>query len=291
VRRPFSVLARIFFHRFSLGLLDLGGLGVFLDLGDDGVDLLHLQVDDVVQDALGLAHMLAEQVEVELSLRGEGVADVAEEVYGHQTAAVVGTQGNLAAGVGGDGLESKVGVAVRNGLTEDRVPEQDAGLGRFPCVVGDLVPQRGRVDVPGDAGIVGDNRELLGIGTTLGRRLHERVIDLDRYVGSGHLALFHLGVDEVLGVRMLDGDAHHQRASTAVLRHLARGVGVALHEGYKSGRGQGGVLDGSALGTYVRQVVAHAPAAFHQLHLLLVDADDASVRVGMSVQADDEAVG
>ena len=38
------------------------------------------------------------------------------------------------------------------------------------------------------------------------------------------------------------------------------------------------------------EVVAHAAAALHQLHLLLIDAHDAAIRVGVAVKADDEAV-
>ena len=41
----------------------------------------------------------------------------------------------------------------------------------------------------------------------------------------------------------------------------------------------------------MREVVAHAATAFHELYLLLVDAYDAAVGVGLAVQAYDEAVG
>ncbi len=109
---PHQGLGAYLAPQVQLGTLHLGGLRIGLYLGDDGVYLLHLQVDDVVQHALGLSHMLAEKVEIELGLRREGVLYVAVQVYGHQSAAVVGTEGNLAAGVGGDGLETEVGVAV-----------------------------------------------------------------------------------------------------------------------------------------------------------------------------------
>ena len=39
------------------------------------------------------------------------------------------------------------------------------------------------------------------------------------------------------------------------------------------------------------QVVTHASAAFHQLHLLLVNADDAAIGVGASVKTDDKTIG
>ena len=40
----------------------------------------------------------------------------------------------------------------------------------------------------------------------------------------------------------------------------------------------------------MRQVVSHSSATFHQLHLLLVNLDDASIRVGFAIQSDDKAV-
>ena len=39
------------------------------------------------------------------------------------------------------------------------------------------------------------------------------------------------------------------------------------------------------------QVVPHTTAPFHQLHLLLVDAKDSTIGVGIAVQPDNEAVG
>ena len=61
----------------QLGALDFGRLRVGLNLLDDGVDLLHLQVDDVVHDALCLGGVLAQEPEVERCVVGERVADVA----------------------------------------------------------------------------------------------------------------------------------------------------------------------------------------------------------------------
>ena len=89
---------------------------------------------------------------------------------------------------------------------------------------------------------------------------------------------------------MLDGDGEHQRSSAAVLGHLAGRIGVALHKRHHAGRSQRAVQHRSAGGTQMRQVVAHSAATLHQLHLLLVDHQDAAVRVGRIVVADDEAV-
>ena len=89
---------------------------------------------------------------------------------------------------------------------------------------------------------------------------------------------------------MLDRQRQHQRAAPSVLRHLARGVRIALHEGNDTRRREGRVQHRAARGADVREVVAHAAAALHELHLLLVDAEDASVGVGRMLVADHEAV-
>ena len=84
--------------------------------------------------------MAAEKVEVKVCFGGEGLLDIGVEVDGQQSAGVVGTEWDLAAGVGGYGLESEVGVAVGERLACDGVPEEYAGFGRFPCVVDYLGP-------------------------------------------------------------------------------------------------------------------------------------------------------
>ncbi len=89
---------------------------------------------------------------------------------------------------------------------------------------------------------------------------------------------------------MLDRKREHQRSATAVLRNLARGVGVSLHEGNDSRRGEGRVEHGRARGTQLREVVAHAAATLHELHLLLVHAEYAAVRVGVTAVAYHKAV-
>ena len=139
-------------------------------------------------------------------------------------------------------------------------------------------------------GLVRVDGELLHVGLVVHSCLHEGIVDFHRYVGSRHLAFGHLGIDEGFRVGVLDAHRQHQCAAPAVLCHFACGVAVALHEGHQTCGGEGGVVDGRALGTDVGEVVAHASPAFHQLHLLLIDAHDGTVRVGVAFQADDKAV-
>ena len=81
------------------------------------------------------------------------------------------------------------------------------------------------------------------------------------------------------------------RASPAtVLGHFARRVRVTLHEGDDTGRGERRVEHRTTCGADVRKVVPHAAAPLHQLHLLLVHAEDAAVGVCRILVADDEAV-
>ena len=90
---------------------------------------------------------------------------------------------------------------------------------------------------------------------------------------------------------MVDGDAEHEGAASSVLGDLTGGVGVAFHEGDDSGGGQRGVFDGGAFGADVGEVVPDTSAAFHELHLFLVDFHDAPVGVGGTFVADDKTVG
>ena len=152
----------------------------------------------------------------------------------------------------------------------------------------DLLPEFPGVDVLLVFGIVRLDRELLVVFLPGEGRTHEIVVDLDRDVGARHLARVDLGVDEPLGVGVLDRE--HQRTAAAVLRHLARRVRVTLHEGHDARRRECRVEHRAARGADVRKVVAHAAAAFHQLDLLLVHAEDAAVGVCRILVADDEAV-
>ena len=234
--------------------------------------------------------MRLEPVKIELRLLGEGVVHIAQQVHRQQAARIVGAERNLAAGVGRNRHEALVGIAVGHALADDRIPEQHARLGRLPCVVDDFIPEFLGVDVLLVFGMVRLDRELLVVLLARDRGAHEFVVDLDRDVGARDLARIDLGVDETLGVGMLDRQREHQRSAAAVLRHLARRVGIALHERNDTRGGEGRVQHGAARGPDVRKVVPHAAAALHQLHLLLVHAENAAVRVGRVLMADHEAV-
>ena len=67
-----------------------------------------------------------------------------------------------------------------------------------------LLPQSLGINLLGELGIVAVNRELLHVRLVLNGTAHKLVVNLHRYVGSSHLALGHLGIDECLGIGMLD---------------------------------------------------------------------------------------
>ena len=139
--------------------------------------------------------------------------------------------------------------------------------------------------------MVAIDRKLLCEVTILCGCPHKLVADPDADIGPRHLALLHLGIDESPRVGVLDGDREHQCTPSSILRHLPRGIAEAFHERHQSRRGKGGVVDRSALGTDLAQVVAYASAPLHELHLLLVESHDGPVGVGVAVDTDDEAVG
>ena len=97
--------------------------------------------------------------------------------------------------------------------------------------------------------MVAIDRKLLCEVTILCGCPHKLVADPDADIGPRHLALLHLGIDESPRVGVLDGDREHQCAPSSVLRSLPRGIAKAFHERYQSRRGEGGVVDRSALGT------------------------------------------
>ena len=67
--------------KMIFGVLDVVGLRVVLYLVHDKVNLLQLQVDNVVHDALCLGHVLLEEIKVEACLRCERIAYVRVEVH------------------------------------------------------------------------------------------------------------------------------------------------------------------------------------------------------------------
>ena len=287
---PHATLLLDLFPEVHLGTFDLHRLRVAFYLLHDQVYLLQFQVDDVVHQSLGLLHMLLEQLIVEIGVLLEGILHIGIEVDAQQSAGVVGTEGNLTARIGADRTESQVGIAVGNTLAKDGVPEQHAGLGTFPGVVHDFLPESLGGDFLFHLRMVSCYGELLHVGLVLRSTAHELVVYLHADIGTGHLALRHLGVDKRLSLRMLNAHAEHERTASAVLCHLARTITISLHEGHESRRGQRRVVHRLSLRTDMAQVVPYSTATLHQLHLLLVDAQDGAVAVGITIQTDDKAV-
>ena len=187
-----------FLPEVILGMLHFFRLRIVFYLFHDEVDLLHFKVDNIVHDPLCQLGMATEQVEVEVCVVSERINDIGIEVQREQAAAVVRTERNLAAGIGGDGLEAEVGITVGDALAEDGVPEQHARFGTFPCVVYDFSPQcLGRNGLRHHGG-TGGNGELLYERSVGNGCLHELVGDFYRHVGPCHLALFHFRIDERL---------------------------------------------------------------------------------------------
>ena len=89
---------------------------------------------------------------------------------------------------------------------------------------------------------------------------------------------------------MFNGDGKHQCASASALSHLAGGVRVAFHKRHNASRSQGAVFHRTTARTDVAEVVSHAAAAFHQLHLLLVDFHNAAIRVAVAAVANNKTV-
>ena len=82
----------------------------------------------------------------------------------------------------------------------------------------------------------------------------------------------------------------HECATPSVLGYFPGRVRIALHERYEAGRCKGGVFNRCAFRAYMAEVMPHAAASFHKLHLLFVDAYNPSIRIGVPVQADYKAV-
>ena len=285
LRHAEDLLPQLQFHAAHVLVLGVGG-----DLLDDLLDFFQFEVDDVVHHAHGHGHVRPELVEIELRILLERVVHIAQQIERQQAARIVGAERDFTAGVGRNRHEALVGIAVGHAFADDRIPEQYARLGRLPGIVDDLVPELPGVDILLVSGVVRIDRELLVVFLAGDGGTHELVVDLDRNVGARDLARVDLGVDETLGIGVLDRQREHQRTAAAVLRHLARRVGIALHERHDTRRRERRVEHRTARGTDVREVVPHAPAALHQLHLLLVHAEDAAVGVGRMLVPDHETV-
>ena len=235
--------------------------------------------------------MAAEELKVELCLRRERIFHVRIQVDGQQTATVVGTEGNFAAGVCRNRLKAEVGVAVGQAFADNRVPEQHTRLRALPSVVHNFLPQSGGIYFLLHLRLFGVDGILLAIGLALRGAAHKFVVDAHTHVGTRHAAFRHLGVDKRLSVGVLDAHAEHQCAAPSVLRHLARGVAESFHKRHEARGRERGVFHGRPFRADTRKVVTHAAAPFHELHLLLVFLHNRAVGVGVAVYADHEAVG
>ena len=221
--------------------------------------------------------MVTEKLEVEGGFAREWVLYVGIEVDSEQSAAIVGAERDLTTGVGGDCTEAQIGIAIGYRFADDRIPEEYTGFGRLPSVVDDFAPEGTCIDLFLPLRFFGIDGVLLFIGFAFDNGTHEFIVDLHRYVGSRHLAFGHFGIDEGFGIRMLDGYGQHKCTATAVLSYFARTVGVAFHERNQAGGCEGGVLHGRTFRTNMGEVVPYASAAFHQLYLLFIDANDSSI--------------
>ena len=279
-----------FLPQMILRLLHARVLGIYLNLLHDHLYLLHFQIDDIIHHPLGKLNMLPELVEVEIGILGEGVYHIAIEVQTDQSAAIVGAERNLTTGVRADGAEAQIGIAIGYALSDDGIPEEDTWLRALPSVVHNLLPKVLGRDLLPHLGILRIHRELLGIGSSFRSCAHKLVIHLHAHVGSGDLSLGHLCIDERLAVGMLDTHREHEGAATAVLSHLAGRVAIAFHEGYQPRRRQRRVIHGASGRTDVGQIVPHAAATLHQLHLFLIDLHDGAIRIGIPFEAYHEAI-
>ena len=253
---PHRAFPLYFLPQMAFGSLHLFALRVLVYLLQYQVYLFQLQVYDVVHDALSGPHVLPEQVEVEAGFGGERILHVAVQVDTEQTARVVGTKGNLPAGIGRHRAEAQVGIAVGNTLAQDGVPEQHTRFCALPGIMNYLLPKFAGRDFLMKADLTfsllrGIYRPPLHILLVVDGSLHELIVDLHRDVGPRHLALGHLGIDEGLAVGMLDAHREHQRTTTPVLCHLARTITITLHERHQASRCQGRIMYGRTFRTDV----------------------------------------
>jgi hypothetical protein len=124
-------------------------------------------------------HMLPEEIKIKLCLRGKRFFDIAEEVDGYQTAAVIRAERYLPAGIGGDRLITQISVAVRDALVPDGIPEEHARLGRFPCVMNNLVPELACINILYILRIFRIDGVLLAEAPAVNHRLHKIIGYLD----------------------------------------------------------------------------------------------------------------
>ena len=228
---PSAVMPRPVRRPWAFRELHFVALRIGVDFRQDSTDFLFFEVNQVIHQALCHGHMATEKREVEFGLRGEGVLHVGIEIQCHQAAAVVGTKGDFATGIGAHCAEAERSIAVWHTFTQNGVPEKHTGLCTAPGIVNDLSPKGFGIYIFLHHGRIAVDGELLMIGTALNGAMHELIIDAYTHIGSGDFSLFEFGVNEIFRFRMADSDAEHQGSTATVLRHLTGGVTVALHEG------------------------------------------------------------
>ena len=204
-----AALALNLFPKVIFGLLHLFVLRVRLHLLHDLLYLLQLQIHNVVHQPLGNGHMLAEQIEVEARLLRKRVHHIRIKVDAQQTARVVGAQRYLATRIGAHRAETQVGITVGNALAQNGIPKQHTRLCALPCIVNNLGPQILGINGFAHVGILRVDGELLHVLAALGGSTHKLVVNLHTHVGTRHLALGHLRIDESLSIGMLDAHAQH----------------------------------------------------------------------------------
>ena len=160
------------------------------------------------------------------------------KVDAQQAARIIRTQRYFAAWIGAHGAETQVGITIGDAFTGDGIPEQYTRFCALPSIVNNLLPQSLGGDFAFHKRLFTIHRELLYIRFITGSGLHESIVYLDRYVGAGDLSLGHLGINKRFAVGMLDAHTQHQRATAAILRHLAGGIAVTLHERHQAGAGE-----------------------------------------------------
>ena len=229
----FNFLPKMIFCFF-----DLITLRIFLYLLQDAFNLLQLQINDIIHDALCYLNMLSELLHVKIGILGKRMNHIRIEVDAQQPARVIRAQRYFAAWIGAHGAETQVGITVGNAFTDDGIPEQYSWLCTLPGIVNNLSPESLGGDFSFHKRLITIHWELLHIRFVVGSCLHESVVYLDRYIGPGDLSLGHLGINKRFAVGMLDAHTQHQRATTAILRHLAGGIAVTLHERYQAGAGE-----------------------------------------------------
>ena len=265
--------------------------------------------DDVVEHAGEHAHDFLVFLPVEGGLVGEGVAHELGEVDRAQQAGAVRRQRLLAAGVGRadvlappvvvhlvdavDQDEARLGVVVRRDHDHvPQVPRADVAVdlaGDQAVVAGDVV-RVGRPFAPDDLrGVVQVDVALLPCsltGNTSGQsaslldRFHEAVGDQQRQVELAQAAVFALGADEVLHVRVGDVERAHLRAAAAAGRgHGEAHLVVDIHEGHRARRVRAGAGDERAARAQRRELVADAAAGLQRQAGLVDLVEDAVHRV------------